>query len=91
VKSSLAAEGAQILPATATLYCMGIELISVNSWDCAPITVDQADVQHLQQQGGSSSLAEQQLQEGAASAPQDRGTGVNLQALQAYRCGVSAI
>jgi hypothetical protein len=33
-KSTLAAEGAQIVPASATLYCMGVELLTVNTWDC---------------------------------------------------------
>lgn len=33
-KATLAAEGAQIVPACASLYCMGVEVLTVSSWDC---------------------------------------------------------
>lgn len=88
VKSTLAAEGAQVLPATATLYCIGIELVTVRSWQ----GVGESEVQLLagqHQQGGSSSVGQQEWEwqphGGAASGGQARGAKVNLQVLQAYR------
>ena len=47
-KSTLAADGVQIIPASATLYCMGIEVLAVSSWELAGHSVQGMHLQEAQ-------------------------------------------
>lgn len=49
-KSTLAAEGAQVLPASATLYCMGVEVLTVDSWSASGAQGSKHTGQQQQQQ-----------------------------------------
>jgi hypothetical protein len=74
-KSTLAAEGAQIVPASATLYCMGVELLTVNTWDC-------------QQQQQQQQHASEPMLRSAAAGDGPCSAAVDLRALDAYRQGL---
>jgi hypothetical protein len=69
-KASLAAEGAQVVPASATLYCMGVQLLTINSWG----------------RSDSGDAAQQQRQQQEEVRAQEDAGSVNLRALDAYRC-----
>lgn len=79
-KASLAAEGAQIVPASATLYCMGLELLTVNSWGCHAMSVGDSE-------DGVQRPQEQQQQQTLVQGDTGR---VNLRALDAYRCAAAS-
>jgi hypothetical protein len=71
-KSTLAAAGAQVLPASATLFCMGAEVLTVDTWRAAA-----GQGNSIQQH-----IAEQQQQQVCG---QVASAGVNLSALERYK------
>lgn len=80
-KATLAAEGAAIIPATATLYCMGVEVLTVQQWEVPPQHVQ--SVPHAAQPALCSGQAEGTAAGLGIKAPEV--VQVDLSALDAYR------
>jgi len=81
-KASLAAEGVQIVPASATLYCMGIELQIVDSWELLPGHTTASS--QLQAQDQQEQEQQERGQQGLSAEAVSK-VEVCLRALQPYR------